>query len=29
MIELTAADGNTLSAYRADPSDTPKGAVVV
>ena len=29
MIELTAADGNTLSAYRADPSDSPKGAVVV
>jgi carboxymethylenebutenolidase len=29
MIELTTADGNTLSAYRADPSDTPKGAVVV
>ena len=29
MIELTAADGNTLSAYRADPSDPPKGAVVV
>ncbi|HUI22060.1 MAG TPA: dienelactone hydrolase family protein [Methylocella sp.] len=29
MIELTAADGHTFSAYRADPSDTPKGAVVV
>ena len=29
MIELTAADGHIFSAYRADPSDTPKGAVVV
>jgi carboxymethylenebutenolidase len=29
MIELTAADGHKFSAYRADPSDTPKGAVVV
>jgi carboxymethylenebutenolidase len=29
MIELTASDGHSFSAYRADPSDTPKGAVVV
>lgn len=29
MIELTAADGHKFSAYRADPSDKPKGAVVV
>ena len=29
MIELTAADGHKFSAYRVDPSDTPKGAVVV
>jgi carboxymethylenebutenolidase len=29
MIELTAADGHKFSAYRADPSDTPKGAVVI
>jgi carboxymethylenebutenolidase len=29
MIELTAGDGHTFSAYRADPSGTPKGAVVV
>jgi len=29
MIELTAADGISLSAYRADPAETPKGAVVV
>lgn len=29
MIELTSADGHKFSAYRADPSDTPKGAVVV
>jgi carboxymethylenebutenolidase len=29
MIELTAADGHKFSAYRAVPSDTPKGAVVV
>lgn len=28
MIELTASDG-TSSAYRAEPADTPKGAVVV
>ena len=27
--ELTTADGQKLSAYRADPNDTPKGAVVV
>src|SRR5512138_1278435 len=29
MIELTASDGHSLSAYRADPSGTPKGAVIV
>jgi len=29
MIELTGGDGHSFSAYRADPSDAPKGAVVV
>ena len=29
MIELTAGDGHTFSAYRAEPDGTPKGAVVV
>jgi len=29
MIELTASDGHKLGAYRADPSGTPRGAVVV
>ena len=29
MIELTAADGHALDAYRADPSGTPKGGVVI
>lgn len=29
MIELTASDGASFSAYRADPADAPKGAVVV
>ncbi|TCT07880.1 dienelactone hydrolase family protein [Aquabacter spiritensis] len=29
MIALSAADGHTFSAYRADPPDAPKGAVVV
>src|SRR6266545_2498799 len=29
MIELTAGDAHKFSAYRADPADTPKGAVVV
>src|SRR5437899_2191674 len=29
MIELTAGDGHTFSAYRAEPEGTPKGAVVV
>ena len=29
MIELTATDGHTFSAYRADPEGPPKGAVVV
>jgi carboxymethylenebutenolidase len=28
-IELAAADGHKLAAYRADPSGTPRGAVVV
>jgi carboxymethylenebutenolidase len=28
-ITLTAADGHTLGAYRADPVGTPKGGVVV
>ncbi|MGH8736598.1 MAG: dienelactone hydrolase family protein [Burkholderiales bacterium] len=28
-IELTAADGHKLAAYRADPAGTPRGAVVV
>jgi carboxymethylenebutenolidase len=28
-IQLTAEDGHTLGAYRADPSGAPKGAVVV
>ena len=29
MVALTATDGHTFSAYRADPADTPKGAIVV
>jgi len=29
MIELTASDGHSFSAYRADPTDAPKGAVVI
>lgn len=29
MVELTASDGHKFTAYRADPSGTPKGAVVV
>jgi carboxymethylenebutenolidase len=29
MMELTSGDGHKLSAYRADPGDAPKGAVVV
>ncbi|MFO1107732.1 MAG: dienelactone hydrolase family protein [Bradyrhizobium sp.] len=29
MIELTASDGTAISAYRADPAGTPKGAIVV
>lgn len=29
MIELATADGQTISAYRADPEGTPRGAVVV
>jgi carboxymethylenebutenolidase len=28
-VELTADDGHRFSAYRADPSGTPRGAVVV
>jgi carboxymethylenebutenolidase len=29
MIELTTADGHTFSAYRSDPTGSPKGAVIV
>lgn len=29
MIDLTAADGFVLSAYRADPEGTPRGGLVV
>jgi carboxymethylenebutenolidase len=29
MMDLTSADGHKLSAYRVDPTDAPKGAVVV
>ncbi|MET0682456.1 MAG: dienelactone hydrolase family protein [Casimicrobiaceae bacterium] len=29
MLELTAGDGFTLSAYRADPTGTPRGGLVV
>ena len=29
MIELTASDGHTLAAYRADPEGAPKAGVVV
>src|SRR6266849_2064460 len=29
MIDLTAADGHKLSAYRADPSAKPRGGIVV
>ncbi len=29
IVKLTAEDGHVLDAYRADPVDTPKGAVVV
>ena len=28
-IQITALDGNTFNAYRADPEASPKGAVVV
>jgi carboxymethylenebutenolidase len=28
-IELTAADGHVLSAYRAEPASTPRGGIVV
>ncbi|MDP6173235.1 MAG: dienelactone hydrolase family protein, partial [Rhodospirillales bacterium] len=29
QIQLTAADGHQLSAYKADPAGTPKGGIVV
>ena len=29
MFELTAADGVTISAYRADPAGRPRGGLVV
>ena len=29
IIELTASDGHKLDAYRADPTGTPKGALVI
>jgi carboxymethylenebutenolidase len=29
MIEITSSDGHTFGAYRAEPEDEPKGAVVV
>ena len=29
MIELKAADGHKLAAYRAEPSGKPRGAVVL
>ena len=29
LIELTAADGHKLAAYRADPAGKPRGAIVV
>jgi carboxymethylenebutenolidase len=29
MIDLTATDGHTFSAYRANPTEAPKGAIVV
>lgn len=29
MIDLTASDGASFTAYRAEPAETPKGAVVV
>ena len=28
-IQLNAADGHTLSAYRAEPAGKPKGALIV
>ncbi len=28
-IEITASDGHTFAAYRADPSGTPKGGILV
>jgi carboxymethylenebutenolidase len=28
-VTLTAADGHTFTAYRADPGDAPRGAIVV
>ena len=29
MIKLTAADGHTFAAYRADPNGKPSGGIVV
>ena len=29
QLELTAADGHRVAAYRADPTGTPRGAIVV
>ena len=29
LVELTASDGHTLSAYGAEPTNTPKGGIVV
>jgi len=29
MVQLTASDGHKFGAYRADPSGTPRGAIVV
>ena len=29
MIELTAADGHKLAAYRAEPAGKPRGGIVV
>ena len=28
-VQLTTADGNTLSAYRSEPEGSPKGAIIV
>ena len=29
LVELTASDGHTLSAYAAEPANAPKGGIVV